>query len=181
MVQKQIILQFAASSQGKSMSRSNREYGLTPKKHWFFLPNKVFRKLARLSHSMSCDTGCLILSPPLKTSITRYHTNYKTRAERTPNGNLFRVDQELGRDMKQSKVEADQDAAIISDAVSHSTLASSLTSVLPRATLSRIEVRSQHNDMPEQKRPCLPVDFDDDLSEFERARRTSKTWSMGQD
>ena len=83
--------------------------------------------------------------------------------------------------MKQSKVEADQDAAIINDAVSRSTLASSLTSVLPRATLSRIEVRSQHNDMPEQKRPCLLVDFDDDLSEFERARRTSKTWSMGQD
>ena len=83
--------------------------------------------------------------------------------------------------MKQSKVEADQDAAIISDAVSHSTLASSLTSVLPRATLSRIEVRSQNTDMPEQKRPCLLVNFDDDLSEFERARRTSKTWSMGQD
>ena len=92
MVHKQIILQFAASSQGKSMSRSNRAYGLTPKKHWFFLPNKVFRKLARLSHGMACDTGCLILSPPLKTSITRYHTNYKTRAERTPNGNFFRVD-----------------------------------------------------------------------------------------
>ena len=41
MVQKQIILQFAASSQGKSMSRSNDVYGLTPKKHWFFLPNEV--------------------------------------------------------------------------------------------------------------------------------------------
>ena len=92
MVQKQIILQFAASSQGKSMSRGNRVYGLTPKKHWFFLPNEVFGKLARLSHIIGRDTGCLILSPPLKTSITRYHTNYKTRAERTPNGTFSRVD-----------------------------------------------------------------------------------------
>ena len=83
--------------------------------------------------------------------------------------------------MKQSNVEADPNTTPVNDAVSHSTIASSLTSVLPRATLSRIEVRSQHFDMPEQKRPCLPVDFDDDLSEFERARRTSKTWSMGQD
>ena len=88
MVQKQVILQFAASSQGKSMSRSNHGYGLTPKKHCFFLPNEGFRKLARLSHNLGRDTGCLILSPPLKTSITRYHTNYKTRAERTPNGNF---------------------------------------------------------------------------------------------
>ena len=92
MVHKQIILQFAASSQGKSMSRSNRVYGLTPKKHWFFLPNKVFRKLARLSHGTACDTGCLILSPPLKTSITRYHTNYTTRNERTPKASCFRED-----------------------------------------------------------------------------------------
>ena len=84
MVHKQIILQFAASSQGKSMSRSNRVYGLTPKKHWFFLPNKVFRKLARLSHYVRCDTGCLILSPPLKTSITRYHTNKQPALNKLP-------------------------------------------------------------------------------------------------
>ena len=83
--------------------------------------------------------------------------------------------------MKQSNVEADQNTTTVSDAVSHFTIASSLTSVLPRATLSRIEVRSQHIDMPEQKRPRLLMDFDDNLSEFERARRTSKTWSMGQD
>ena len=83
--------------------------------------------------------------------------------------------------MKQSKLKADQNTTTVNDAVSHSTIASSLASVLPRATLSRIEVRSQHIDMPEQKRPCLRVDLDDGLSEFERARRTSKTWSMGQD
>ena len=83
--------------------------------------------------------------------------------------------------MKQSNVEADQNTTPVNDAVSHSAIASSLTSVLPRATLSRIEVRSQHIDMPEQKRPRLLMDFDDNLSEFERARRTSKTWSMGQD
>ena len=83
--------------------------------------------------------------------------------------------------MKQLNVEADENTATVSDASSGSTLATSLTAVLPRATLSRIETRSQHNDMPEQKRPRLLVDFDDDLSEFERARRTSKTWSMGQD
>ena len=83
--------------------------------------------------------------------------------------------------MKQSNVEADQNTTTVNDDVSHSTIASSLTSVLPRAKLSRIEVRSQHINMPEPKRPCLPMDFDDDLSEFERARRTSKTWSMGQD
>lgn len=28
---------------------------------------------------------------------------------------------------------------------------------------------------------CHERIFDEDLSEFERARRTSKTWSMGQD
>ena len=75
MVQKEIILQFAASSQGKSMPRSDHGYRLTPKKPWFFLPIGGLRKLARLSHYPECDTGCLILSPPLKTSITRYHTN----------------------------------------------------------------------------------------------------------
>jgi len=83
--------------------------------------------------------------------------------------------------MKQSNVEADQNTTTGNDAVSRSTVASSLASALPGATLSRIEVRSQSTDMPEQKRPCLLMDFDDDLSEFERARRTSKTWSMGQD
>ena len=52
---------------------------------------------------------------------------------------------------------------------------------LPRARLSRIKTRAPVADMPEQKRPIQTVEFDDDLSEFERARRTSKTWSMGQD
>ena len=89
--------------------------------------------------------------------------------------------QGLDSDMKQLNVEADQNTATVSDAVAHSKNASSLTAGLPRATLTRIEARSKHTDMPEQKRPNLMVDLDDDLSEFERARRTSKTWSMGQD
>ena len=81
MVQKEIILQFAASSQGKSMPGNDHGYRLSPKKPRFFLPIEGLRKLARLSHYPRRDTGCLILSPPLKTSITRYHTNYTTRAE----------------------------------------------------------------------------------------------------
>ena len=83
--------------------------------------------------------------------------------------------------MKQLNVTADQTTANGDDAVNHSEIASSLTANLPRATLSRIQAKSKHTDMPEQKRPNLMVDLDDDLSEFERARRTSKTWSMGQD
>ena len=89
----------------------------------------------------------------------------------------------LGSDnkMKQLNVKADQHSATVDDAVTHSKIASSLTAGLPRATLSRIQERPEHTDMPEQKRASLVVDPDDDLSEFERARRTSKTWSMGQD
>ena len=83
--------------------------------------------------------------------------------------------------MKQLNVEADQNTATVNDAVTHSKTASSLTAGLPRATLTRIQAKPKHTDMPEQKRPTLMVDLDDDLSEFERARRTSKTWSMGQD
>ena len=83
--------------------------------------------------------------------------------------------------MKQLNVEADQNTATVNDAVTHSKIASSLTAGLPRATLSRIQTKLRSTDMPEQKRPSLVVDPDDDLSEFERARRTSKTWSMGQD
>lgn len=83
--------------------------------------------------------------------------------------------------MKQLNVTANQTTANGDDAANHSTIASSLTASLPRATLSRIQARSKHTDMPEQKRPNQMVDLDDELSEFERARRTSKTWSMGQD
>ena len=38
-------------------------------------------------------------------------------------------------------------------------------------------------EIPELKKslPLRKFDIDEDLSEFERARRTSKTWSMGQD
>ena len=83
--------------------------------------------------------------------------------------------------MTQLNLEADQDAAIVDDAGTHSTLASTLTAGLPRATLSRITAKSPQADMSEQKRPNQMIELDDDLSEFERARRTSKTWSMGQD
>ena len=83
--------------------------------------------------------------------------------------------------MKRLKVQADQNAATVDDAVTHSKTVSSLTAGLPKATLSRIQAKPRSTDMPEQKRPNLMIDLDDDLSEFERARRTSKTWSMGQD
>ena len=36
-------------------------------------------------------------------------------------------------------------------------------------------------EMPETKTLIKTGTFDEDLSEFERARRASKTWSMGQD
>ena len=36
-------------------------------------------------------------------------------------------------------------------------------------------------EMPEVKKPQATSPYDDNLSEFERARRTNKTWSMGQD
>ena len=83
--------------------------------------------------------------------------------------------------MTQLNLEADQDAAIVDDAGTHLTLASTLTAGLPRATLSRIISKAPQADMPEQKQPSQMIELDDDLSEFERARRTSKSWSMGQD
>lgn len=83
--------------------------------------------------------------------------------------------------MTQLNVEAEQNAAIVDDADTHSPLASSLTAALSRATLSRIKTTPPQADMPERKRPAQMIELDDDLSEFERARRTSKTWSMGQD
>ena len=36
-------------------------------------------------------------------------------------------------------------------------------------------------EMPEVKKPRVTIPHDANLSEFERARRTNKTWSMGQD
>ena len=36
-------------------------------------------------------------------------------------------------------------------------------------------------EMPENKKPSITIPHEDNLSEFERARRTNKTWSMGQD
>ena len=36
-------------------------------------------------------------------------------------------------------------------------------------------------EMPEAKKPRVTIPDDANLSEFERARRTNKTWSMGQD
>ena len=83
--------------------------------------------------------------------------------------------------MTQMNLEADQNAVIVDDAGTHSTLASTLTAGLQRATLSRITPKAPQADMPEQKRSIQMTELDDNLSEFERARRTSKTWSMGQD
>ena len=41
--------------------------------------------------------------------------------------------------------------------------------------------RVQIIEMPEVKKPRLTIPHEANLSEFERARRTNKTWSMGQD
>ena len=71
--------------------------------------------------------------------------------------------------------------AVIDDATAPKTLEPSLTAGLSRATLSRITRRSLKIEMPEQKQLSQMIVLDEDLSEFERARRTSKTWSMGQD
>ena len=83
--------------------------------------------------------------------------------------------------MTQLNLEVEQNAAIDGDAGTHSKLASALTAGLPRATLSRITTKAPQAEMPEQKRPSQMIEPYEDLSEFERARRTSKTWSMGQD
>ncbi len=74
-----------------------------------------------------------------------------------------------------------QDAVIVDSAAAPNALEPSLTAGLSRATLSHITGRSLKIEMPEQKRQSQMIVLDEDLSEFERARRTSKTWSMGQD
>ena len=52
----------------------------------------------------------------------------------------------------------------------------------PLAPVATIAPFSATANMPEVKAPYRSdTADDDDLSEFERARRTSKTWSMGQD
>ena len=49
------------------------------------------------------------------------------------------------------------------------------------AGLSKLSLMTRQPGMPEEKKQFGMIDLDDDLSEFERARLTSKTWSMGQD
>ncbi len=82
--------------------------------------------------------------------------------------------------MRKLKTEMSQGAAIVDDAATHKAI-KSLPAELSRATLSRITSGSLEIEMPEQKHQSQMIVLDEDLSEFERARRTSKTWSMGQD
>ncbi len=54
-----------------------------------------------------------------------------------------------------------------------------LATLAPMATIAPFNATAE---MPEVKAPYhRDIADDDDLSEFERARRSSKTWSMGQD
>lgn len=56
---------------------------------------------------------------------------------------------------------------------------SDLATLAPMATIAPLNATAG---FPEVKAPYhTHIADDDDLSEFERARRTSKTWSMGQD
>ena len=126
------------------------------------------------------DAGCLILSPPLKTSITRRHTNSLSRAAQAVQQTYCDANKPEAKDMTKLNVAVRQDAVIV-DAAAPKALEPSLTAGLSRATLSRISRRSLKIEMPEQKQLSQMIVLDEDLSEFERARRTSKTWSMGQD
>ena len=85
------------------------------------------------------------------------------------------------KDMTKLNAAVSQDAVIVDPAAALKALEPSLTAGLSRATLSRITGRSMKIEMPEQKQLSQMIVLDEDLSEFERARRTSKTWSMGQD
>ena len=82
--------------------------------------------------------------------------------------------------MRKLKTEVGQGADIFDDTSTHRAL-QTLPTGLSRATLSRITGGSLEIEMPEQKHQSQMIVLDEDLSEFERARRTSKTWSMGQD
>ena len=126
------------------------------------------------------DAGCLILSPPLKTSITRRHTNYRNRTAMAIEQIHCDAKRLIVKDMTKLNIEMSQGAVIVDDAATHKAV-QSLPAGLSRATLSRITGGSLRNEMPEQKHQSQMIVLDEDLSEFERARRTSKTWSMGQD
>ena len=126
------------------------------------------------------DAGCLILSPPLKTSITRRHTIFLARAAEAFQQTYCHANKPEAKVMTKFNVVVSHDA-VIEDATASKTLEPSLTAGLSRATLSRITSRSLKIEMPEQKQLSQMIVLDEDLSEFERARRTSKTWSMGQD
>ena len=127
------------------------------------------------------DAGCLILSPPLKTSITRRHTNCLNRAAQAVQQTYCDANKPDAKDMTKLNVAVCQDAVIVDTAAAPTALEPSLTAGLSRATLSCITRRSLKVEMPEQKHVSQMIVLDEDLCEFERARRTSKTWSMGQD
>jgi hypothetical protein len=82
--------------------------------------------------------------------------------------------------MTKLNLEMSQEAVIVDNAAEHQAV-ESLTAGLSRATLSPITGGARKIEMPEQKHLSQMIVLDEDLSEFERARRTSKTWSMGQD
>ena len=46
---------------------------------------------------------------------------------------------------------------------------------------NKVAPQQSKTEIPEIKKSLPLRKIDEDLSEFERARRTSKTWSMGQD
>ena len=54
-------------------------------------------------------------------------------------------------------------------------------SINPQITGTAKFSTAQVIEMPEAKKPRVTIPDDANLSEFERARRTNKTWSMGQD
>ena len=126
------------------------------------------------------DAGCLILSPPLKTSITRRHTNSLNRTAQAVEQTYCDAKILAAKEMTKLNIEVSQEAVIVDNAAAHKA-AELLTAGLSRAKLSRITGGSLKIEMPEQKHQSQMIVLDDDLSEFERARRTSKTWSMGQD
>ena len=122
----------------------------------------------------------MILSPPLKTSITRRHTNSLNRTAQAVEQTYCAAKRLAAKEMTKLNIEVSQDAVIVDNAAAHQAV-KSLAAGLSRATLSRITGGSLKIEMPEQKHQSQMIVLDEDLSEFERARRTSKTWSMGQD
>jgi hypothetical protein len=53
--------------------------------------------------------------------------------------------------------------------------------VMQQSAANKIAPQQSKIEIPEIKKSLPLRKFDEELSEFERARQTSKTWSMGQD